>query len=113
MGCLQIFWVKGKKPQGGGRTAPPPPMALRVKKACLDVPLIFIKHRTKGYLLLSLILKSVADPSSRDPGPNRVFIGIGSELEQRLIWIRFLDPNPALRPKLYHLTNECASPLIG
>ena len=35
MGCLKIFWVKGKKPQvGGGRPAPPTPMDKRVKRDC-------------------------------------------------------------------------------
>ena len=31
IGCLKIFWVKGKKRQGGGvRTGPPPPIYKRI-----------------------------------------------------------------------------------
>ena len=35
MGCLKIFCVKGKKPKGGGRTAPKPPWVKGVNNQSL------------------------------------------------------------------------------
>ena len=63
--------------------------------------LYYAPNKMLFLLFFNIIIKSVGDPPSRDPGPNLVFIGTSSELEPRLIWIRFLDPNPALRTKLY------------
>ena len=64
MGCLKIFLVKGKKPQGGGQT--PPPIAWRVKFRILDPKIQMQRAKCDTYLLTYTLTYLLTDyPSHR------------------------------------------------